>query len=206
MPIKWALSGVSSRILYLTFFFFFLSTFPTDWKIFICKIVSQWENAPREILSIFTLTHVILFKINAFNLEIHERYLAIEKTEKLLSSPRNKKVIPEALLTSIRKTSDNVRLIGTFPLHQSPAVRYTVVQIYHVIRRGFPENPARNSVYSKKVGQPLDDLRLIWRWWNRFLIFLFFAGYGYTSAQNQKPTHKYHTLSNGRGLKESIHS
>lgn len=92
VPIKWALSGVSSRILYLTLFFFFLSTSPTDWKIFICKIVSQWENAPREILSIFTLTHVILFKINAFNLEIHERYLAIEKTEKLLSSPRKKRL------------------------------------------------------------------------------------------------------------------
>lgn len=155
------IGGLQQNIISNIFFFFFLSTSPTDWKIFICEIVSQWENAPREIVSIFTLTHVILFKINAFNLEIHERYLAKEKTEKLLSSPRKKKVIPEALLTSIRKTSDNVRLIGTFPLHQSPAVRYTVVQIYHVIRRGFPENPARNSVYSKKVGQPLDDLRLI---------------------------------------------
>lgn len=101
---------------------------------------------------------MILFKINAFNLEIQERYLAIEK---LLSSPKKKKVIPEVLLTSIRKTSDNVRLIGTFPFHQSPAVCDTVVQIYHVIRRGFPENPARNPVYSKKVGQPLDDFRLI---------------------------------------------
>lgn len=155
------IGGLQQNIISNIIFFFFLSTSPTDWKIFICEIVSQWENAPREILSIFTLTHVILFKINAFNLEIHKRYLAIEKTEKTAFFTKKKKVIPEALLTSIRKTSDNVRLIGTFPLHQSPAVRYTVVQIYHVIRRGFPENPARNSVYSKKVGQPLDDLRLI---------------------------------------------
>lgn len=86
------IGGLQQNIISNIFFFFFLSTSPTDWKIFICKIVSQWENAPREILSIFTLTHVILFKINAFNLEIHERYLAIEKTEKLLSSPRKKKL------------------------------------------------------------------------------------------------------------------
>lgn len=155
------IGGLQQNIISNIFFSFSFQHLLQIGKFLFVKSSLNGRTRQGKFCLIFTLTHVILFKINAFNLEIHERYLAIEKTEKLLSSPRNKKVIPEALLTSIRKTSDNVRLIGTFPLHQSPAVRYTVVQIYHVIRRGFPENPARNSVYSKKVGQPLDDLRLI---------------------------------------------